>query len=72
MEKSLPKCFKKLRCDEEHVSRQSPWATAEGAVHKQARERRFLRDQAGCALERSSSRMSILAFEGAFLYVHLL
>ncbi|MDA0349420.1 MAG: hypothetical protein O3C43_20115 [Verrucomicrobia bacterium] len=51
--------------DEEHLSR--PWATAEGAVHKQTPERRLLRDQAGCGLERSSSRMSNLAFEGAFL-----
>jgi len=63
---ALPKCFKKPRCDEEHVSRHSPWATAEGAVHKQTRERRKLRDQAGCGLERGSSRMSILALKSVF------
>jgi hypothetical protein len=48
------------------VSRHSPWATAEGAVCKQARERRLLRDQAGCGLEHSSSRMSVLAFKVRF------
>ncbi len=47
----MPHCFKKSRCDEE-----------QGAVRKLARERRFLRDQAGCGLERSSSRMLVLAF----------
>ena len=30
------------------------------------RERRILRDQAGCGLEHSSSRMSALAFKSAF------
>ena len=63
---TTPNSFKKLRCDEEHVSRHSPWATAEGAVHKQTRERRKLRDQAGCGLERGSSRMSILALKSVF------
>jgi hypothetical protein len=47
-----------LRCDEE-----------QGAVCKQVRERRKLHDQAGCGLERSYSRMSILAFKRAFLNV---
>ncbi|MCZ6672217.1 MAG: hypothetical protein O7C75_04680, partial [Verrucomicrobia bacterium] len=48
---NLPHSFKKSRCDEE-----------QGAVCKQARERSILRNQAGCVLERSSSRMLILAF----------
>ena len=64
---TTPNSFKKLRCDEEHVSRHSPWATAEGADCKQVRERRKLRDQAGCRLERSYSHMSILACKRAFL-----
>ena len=51
-----PKCFKKLRCNEE-----------QGAVGKHARERSNLRDQAGCGLERCSSRMLILAFDRAIL-----
>jgi hypothetical protein len=54
-----PKRFKKSRCDEE-----------QDAVRKLARERSFLRDQAGCGLERSSSRMSVLAFGSAFDDVH--
>jgi hypothetical protein len=49
-----------------------PWATAEGAVCKQARERSNLRDQASCGLERSYLRMSVLAFERAFLERHFL
>ena len=52
----LLKRFKKSRCDEE-----------QGAVCKQARERRKLRDQAGCGLEHSSSCMSVLAFKSALL-----
>jgi hypothetical protein len=55
------KRFKKSRCDEEQV-----------AVRKPARERRCLRDQAGCGLERSSSCTSVLAFGSAFCDVHSL
>jgi hypothetical protein len=43
---SNPHSFKKSRCDEE-----------QGAVCKQGRKRSILRNQAGCGLERSSSRM---------------
>ena len=60
---SIPKCFKKTRCNEE-----------QGTVCKQARERSMLvslrsklRDQAGCGLERSYSCMSFLAFKSVFL-----
>jgi len=55
-ELNVPHSFKKSRCDEE-----------QGAVCKQARERSILRNQAGCELERSSSRMLILAFDRAIL-----
>ena len=48
--------FKKPRCDEE-----------QGAVCKQVRERRLLRDQVGCGLEHSSSCMLVLAFKSAYL-----
>ena len=57
--KFITHCFKKSRCDEE-----------QGAVRKLVRERRFLRDQAGCMLERSSSRMLVLAFGSASYDVH--
>ena len=49
-----PKCFKKLRCNEE-----------QGAVGKHAREGSNLRDQAGFGLERSYSCMSVLDFKSA-------
>ena len=54
-------CFKKPRCDDE-----------QGAVCKLARERRQLRDQAGCGLERSSPHMSVLAFGSASGGFHFL
>ncbi len=49
------------QCDEE-----------QGTVYKQVQERRQLRDQVCCSLERSLSRMSLLAFNCACMMVNYL